>query len=151
MYDTFIFLAILSAAMLTGLMTTLLTVMRGVWLKDSDEVAARNFKSFLAHAATNRILSTLSIMPVISGIAIMFIDTPKGDHSIYAKIGAVVFLIGFFLWTAFLNLPIYKKVAAWNDDETPSDTRMLIRRFHTVNIVRLAAALSTTILFFIAI
>lgn len=150
MYQTFIFLAILSAAMLTGLMTTLLTVMRGVWRSESDEMAATNFKAFLAHAATNRALSTLSIMPVISGIVITFVSAPQGSHPLYAKIGAGVFFIGFFLWTAFFNLPIYKKVAAWKEGTAPADTRTLIGRFHQVNIVRLGAALAASILFFMS-
>ena len=151
MYKTFVFLAILSAAMLAGLMTTLLTVVRNVWREQSDEMAAKSFKGFLAHAATNRILSTLSIMPVISGIVIAFITAPHGKHPAYALVGGGIFLVGFFLWTAFFNLPIYKKVAAWDTDKVPVDVRSVIKRFHRVNLVRLFAALVTSILFFMAI
>jgi len=151
MYRLFTFFGLLSAAMLVGLMTTLLTVMRGVWLKESDDTAASSFKNFLAHAARNRILSTLSIMPVISAIVIAFIKSPADSHPHDAIIGGGIFFIGFFLWTAFFNLPIYKKVDAWPADKTPNDVRTLIKRFHDVNIVRLLAALIATVLFFMAI
>ncbi|MGF6885668.1 hypothetical protein ABIA39_007415 [Nocardia sp. GAS34] len=63
MYRTLAFLAILSAAMLVGLMTTLLTVMRGLWNQQPELDAARNFQDFLQHAGTNRVLSTLTIIP----------------------------------------------------------------------------------------
>lgn len=151
MYKIFIFLAILSASMLAGLMATLLSVMRVMWRKQSDKDASKSFKDFLAHAATNRILSTLSITPVISAIVIAFLNKPDGTRSIYVYIGGGIWFLGFFLWTAFFNLPIYKAVAKWSDNETPNNGRELINRFHNVNIVRLLVSLVTSILFFMAI
>lgn len=151
MYKILVFLAILSAAILTGLMMTLLSVMRSMWLKQSDKDAAKGFKDFLASTSTGRILSTLSIMPVICGIVIAFIAVPNGARPIFAYIGSGVFFVGFFLWTAFFNLPIYKEVEKWSNDKTPNNGRTLIKRFHKVNIVRLLAALSTSILFFMAV
>ena len=151
MYKTFVFLGILSAAMLTGLMTTLSSVMRDMWLKQSTEDASKGLKDFLASTGTGRILSTLSIMPVICGIVIAFASKPNGARPLYAYIGAGVFFVGFFLWTAFFNLPIYKEAENWNNGKAPNNVREVIARFHTVNIMRLLAALATSILFFMAI
>ncbi|WP_429426338.1 hypothetical protein [Nocardia sp. GAS34] len=42
--------------------------------------------------------------------------------------GGGVFLLGFFIWTAIFNLPIYKAVATWNLTEaTPADVRTQMR------------------------
>ncbi|MBU3065454.1 DUF1772 domain-containing protein [Nocardia sp. NEAU-G5] len=151
MYRTLAFLAILSAAMLVGLMTTLLTVMRGLWNQQPELDAARNFQDFLQHAGTNRVLSTLTIIPVISGVWMAFLHAPDTTAKVCAVTGGGVFLLGFFIWTAIFNLPIYKAVARWNLTEaTPADVRTQIRRFHTSNIGRLTAALVTAVLFFVA-
>ncbi|MBU3067829.1 DUF1772 domain-containing protein [Nocardia sp. NEAU-G5] len=151
MYRTLAFLAILSAAMLVGLMTTLLTVMRGLWNQQSEPDAARNFQDFLQHAGTNRVLSTLTIIPVISGVWMAFLHAPSSTAKVYALTGGGVFLLGFFIWTAIFNLPIYKAVAKWSlADATPADVRTQIRRFHISNIGRLTAALATSVLFFVA-
>ncbi|GAB2520141.1 anthrone oxygenase family protein [Nocardia heshunensis] len=152
MYRTLDFLAILSAAMLVGLMTTLLTVMRGLWDEQPELEAARNFQAFLQHAGTNRILSTLTIIPIISAVWMAFLHAPSTTAKVCALTGGGVFLLGFFLWTAIFNLPIYKAVAKWNlTESTPSDVRKQIRHFHASNLGRLTAALATTILFFVAV
>lgn len=152
MYRTLAFLAILSAAMLVGLMTTLLTVMRGMWNQQSDAGAARGFQDFLQHAATNRVLSTLTIIPIISAVWMAFLHAPDTTAKVCALTGGGVFLIGFFVWTAVFNLPIYKAVAKWDLTEAiPDDVRTEIGRFHASNIGRLTAALATSVLFFLAI
>ncbi len=90
----------------------------------------------------------VTILPVICGIVIAFVTAPNDAHPIFAYIGAGVFFVGFFLWTAFFNLPIYKEVQKWSYDNTPNNVRIIIARFHKVNIVRLLVALTTSILFF---
>jgi uncharacterized membrane protein len=145
------FLAVLSASMLAGLMTTLLTVMRRAWLDQTDAGAAASFKNFLNRAATNRVLSTLSITPVVSAIVMAFVAKPPNAHPRYAYIGGCVFFVGFYIWTGVFNLPIYKAVNAWNLSEAPTNTRRLILRFHLSNAVRLLASLATSALFFLAV
>lgn len=150
MYQVLIFLAILAAAMLVGLMTTLLSVMRSMWRGQDDDVAARSLQEFLRFAATNRILSTLTIIPILCSIVIAFLGAPTTGKYVFALTGGGVFLVGFFLWTAVFNLPIYKLVSGWDLASTPVDVRAVIGRFHRVNIVRLSAALITSGLFFLA-
>ncbi len=152
MYHVMAYLAIVSAAMLAGLMTTLLSVFRSMWNRLGDRDAASAFQDFLRHAATNRILSTLTIVPIICAIVMAFLTAPTPAKYVCALVGGGVFLLGFFLWTAAFNLPIYRAVATWDPAATvPTDTRALITRFHRVNIGRLVAALATTVLFFIAV
>ncbi|MFJ9367585.1 anthrone oxygenase family protein [Nocardia sp. NPDC101769] len=152
MYRTLAFLAILSAAMLVGLMTTLLTVMRGLWNQQSEADAARSFQDFLKHAGTNRVLSTLTIIPIISAIWMAFLHAPDTTAKVCALTGGGVFLLGFFIWTAVFNLPIYKAVDKWRLAEaTPDDVRTEIRRFHASNLGRLTAATATSVLFFVAV
>ena len=150
-YEIFDFLALLSALMLAGLMTMLASVMRKIWREQNDAAAAASFKQFLKHAATNRILSTMSITPVVAAIAMAFVTRPTGAQVGYAYAGGSIFFVGFFLWTAFFNLPIYKAVDAWTLAEAPSDTRVQISRFHRSNAVRLVASLVTAVLFFLAV
>jgi hypothetical protein len=57
---------------------------------------------------------------------------------------------GFFLWTALFNLPIYRAMAGWNETQS-GEVWPLLRRFHRANVVRLAAALALTVLFFLAV
>lgn len=155
MYQVLVFAAILASAMLVGLMTTLLSVMRAMWRQQSDRTAARSLQDFLRQAATNRVLSTLTIIPVISAIVIAFLGAPSTVKYDCALAGGGVFLVGFFLWTAMFNLPIYQAVSAWdlasNSTDTPVDTRAVISRFHRVNTVRLSAALATSLLFLLAV
>ena len=151
MYQALAFVAILSAAMLVGLMTTLLTVMRAMWRQQTDEVAARSVQDFLRHAATNRVLSTLTIIPIVCAIVMAFLNAPTTAGHVCALVGGGVFLVGFFLWTAVFNLPIYKTVSQWDVASAPADTRVMIGRFHRVNTVRLTAALATSVLFFLAV
>ena len=150
-YDIFDFLALLSALMLAGLMTILSTVMRKMWREQNDADAAASFKHFLKCAATDRILSTMSITPVIAALVMAFVAKPKGAQVGYAYVGGGIFLVGFFFWTAFFNLPIYKAVDAWTLAEAPPDTREKIGRFHRSNAVRLVASLVTAVLFFLAV
>ena len=150
-YDIFDFLALLSALMLAGVMTILSTVMRKMWREQNDADAAASFKHFLKYAATDRILSTMSITPVIAALVMAFVAQPKGAQVGYAYVGGGTFLVGFFFWTALFNLPIYKAVDAWTLAEAPSDTREKIGRFHRSNAVRLAALLVTAVLFFLAV
>jgi hypothetical protein len=145
-----VYLALLSATMLVGLMTTLLTVMRSMWAGQTDALAAQSFQQFLNFAATNRVLSTLSILPVICSIVIIFIGVPSLMKLVYVLAGGGVFLLGFFIWTALFNLPIYRTVATWDNARVPDNVRSIIGRFHVVNLVRLAAALACSILFFLA-
>lgn len=150
-YEIFDFLALSSALMLAGLMTILASVMRKMWRDQNDADAAASFKHFLKYAATNRILSTMSITPVIAALVMAFVTRPTGAQVGYAYVGGSIFLVGFFLWTAFFNLPIYKAVDAWSLVEAPSDTRVQIGRFHRSNAVRLVTSLVTAVLFFLAI
>jgi uncharacterized membrane protein len=150
-YQAFAFVAILSAAMLVGLMTTLLTVMRAMWRQQTDQAAAHALQDFLRHAATNRVLSTLTVLPILSAIVIAFLGGPTTAKYVCALVGGGVFLVGFFLWTAVFNLPIYRTVSHWDLASTPTDTRRIIGRFHRVNIVRLIAALATSLLFLLAL
>jgi hypothetical protein len=151
MYRVMAYAAIVSAAMLMGLMTTLLSVFRLMWARLDERGAAAAFQQFLRYAATSRVLSTLTIVPVVSAIVIAFLDAPTAKYAC-ALIGGGVFLLGFFVWTAIFNLPIYRTVASWDPVvTTPSNTRALIARFHLVNIGRLVSALATTILFFLAV
>ncbi|HEY4388686.1 MAG TPA: hypothetical protein VGN34_29905, partial [Ktedonobacteraceae bacterium] len=108
MYSLVVYLALLSATMLVGLMTTLLTVMRSMWARQADAPAAQSLQQFLTYAATNRVLSTLSILPVICSIVIFFIGAPSITQLVYSLVGGSVFLLGFFIWTAIFNLPIYR-------------------------------------------
>ncbi len=150
MYNFIVYLALLSATMLVGLMTTLLTVMRSMWARQTDALAAQSFQQFLTYAATNRVLSTLSILPVICSIVIFFIGAPSTTQRTYDLIGGGVFFLGFFIWTGIFNTPIYMTVAKWDTAKTPDDVRSLLRRFHASNLVRLIATLATSILFFLA-
>ncbi|GAA1968548.1 DUF1772 domain-containing protein [Kitasatospora viridis] len=150
MYEALVFLAILSAAMLVGLMTTLLTVMRVIWRQQSDEDAARAFQDFLAKAGTNRVLSTLTVIPIVSSIVIAFTGAPNHAAYVCALVGGGVFLAFFFLWTAAFNLPVYKAVAQWGGEGAPADVRVMISRFHRSNSVRLCGAFATSLLFFLA-
>ena len=150
-YDIFDFLALLSALMLAGVMTILSTVMRKMWREQNDADAAASFKQFLKYAATDRILSTMSITPVIAALVMAFVAQPKGAQVGYAYVGGGIFLVGFFFWTALFNLPIYKAVDAWTLVEAPLDTREKIGRFHRSNAVRLVALLVTAVLFFLAV
>jgi Domain of unknown function (DUF1772) len=112
-YDIFDFLALLSALMLAGLMVILSTVMRKMWREQNDADAAAYFKHFLKYAAADRILSTMSITPVIAALVMAFAAKPTGAQVGFAYAGGGIFLVGFFLWTAFFNLPVYKAVDAW--------------------------------------
>lgn len=150
-YDICDFLALLSALMLAGLMAILSTVMRKMWREQNDAAAAANFKHFLKYAAADRILSTMSITPVIAALVMAFAAKPAGAQVGYAYVGGGIFLVGFFLWTAFFNLLVYKAVDAWPLGEAPSDTREQICRFHRSNAVRLVASLVTAVLFFLAV
>lgn len=136
--------------MLAGLMTALLTILRRTWRDQTDAEAAAGFKDFLRWAATDRILSTMSIAPVVAPIGMALVTKPNDAQIGYAYCGGTVFFFGFFLWTAVFNLPIYKAVRSWVVSPTPSDTRGQLRRFHRSNLVRLAAALTTATLFFLA-
>lgn len=149
-YSFVVYLALLSAAMLAGLISTLLSVMRSMWARQTDVLAARSFQQFLAYAATNRVLSTLSILPVICAIVVIFIGAPSTSQLVYVLVGGGVFLLGFFIWTAIFNLPIYRSVAKWDTTKVPDNVRSLIRRFHLVNLARLTALLAASILFFMA-
>ena len=151
MYQVLIFAAILAAAMLVGLMVTLLSVMRSLWRSQADSAAAQSLRDFLRYAATNRVLSTLTIIPIVCSIAIGFLGAPTTTKYACALAGGGVFLVGFFLWTAVFNLPIYTTVSRWDLASTPADVRSIISRFHRVNIVRLSAALITSGLFFLAV
>ena len=150
MYSFIVYLALLSATMLVGLMTTLLTVMRAMWARQTDALAAQSFQQFLTYAATNRVLSTLSILPVICSIVIFFISAPSATQRVYALVGGGVFFLGFFIWTGIFNTPIYRTVAKWDTAKVPDDVRSLIQRFHMSNLVRLTATLAASILFFLA-
>ncbi len=149
-YGFVVYVALLSTTMLVGLMTTLLTVMRSMWTKQVDALAAQSLQQFLAYAATNRVLSTLSILPVICSIVIIFIGAPSTTQLVFALVGGGVFLLGFFIWTAIFNLPIYRTVTKWDTTKAPEDVRSVLRRFHIVNLVRLTAAFAASILFFLA-
>lgn len=150
MYQLFVFLALFSAAMLAGLMATLLCVFRNLWMQQSDEMAARSFKEFLSFAVGNRLLATLTILPVICTVVIVFVAKPQAAQPLYAYVGGGVFLIFFFLWTAFFNLPAYKEVETWNPERLPDNMRARINRFHRFNAVRLMGASVASILFFLA-
>jgi hypothetical protein len=150
-YRVMAYLAIVSAAMLMGLLITLLSVFRSIWDRLDERAAAAAFQDFLRHAATNRVLSTLTIVPIISAIVIAFLDAPAAKYTC-ALAGGGVFLFGFFAWTAAFNQPIYRIVANWRPaTTTPPNTRAVIARFHLVNVGRLISALATTILFFAAV
>lgn len=136
--------------MLVGLMATLLGVMRAMWRSQTDDVAAQSLQDFLRFAGTNRVLSTLTIIPIACAIAIAFIGAPTTAKYVCAMVGGGVFLVGFFLWTAVFNLPIYKMVSGWDLASPPENVRSTISRFHRVNIVRLSAAFITSGLFFLA-
>jgi uncharacterized membrane protein len=149
-FNGLIYTALLSSSMLAGLMAVLLAVMRKAWSAQPDLLAAREFKQFLTFAAKNRVLSTLSVLPVLCpALAVCF--RPRGTPPLaFALGGCGVFLLGFFVWTALFNLPIYRAVERWDVAEVPADLRAMLRRFHTANAVRLAAALCASALFFVA-
>lgn len=150
MYQFLVFLAVMSAAMLVGVMTMLLTVMRVMWRQQSDAAAAASLHDFLRYAATNRLLGTLGILPVVCAIGIAFLGAPSATQYVYSLVGGAVFLVGFFVWTAVFNLPIYKAVSQWDLTPTPPEARSIINRFHRANTVRLAAGCATTMLYFLA-
>jgi predicted small integral membrane protein len=96
-------------------------------------------------------LSTLSILPVFCAIGLAFLPAPDATTKFwFAMAGGQSFLAGFFLWTAFFNLPIYRAVAAWPREVPAADARSLILRFHQANVVRLGASLLSSLLFFLA-
>jgi uncharacterized membrane protein len=150
MYELLTFLALLSAAMLAGLMATLVSVMRVMWQREADTDAASHLQEFLRYAARNRVLSTLSIVPVIAAIAIVFVGAPSRGQLVYALLGGGLFLVGFFLVTAVFNLPVYNAIMGWDVAELPAGWRSVLGRLHLVNAVRLAAALASGTLFFLA-
>jgi uncharacterized membrane protein len=154
MYQLLIFTAILSTAMLAGLMTTLLIVMRPMWRQQTDDVAARSLRDFLRHASTNRILITVTNLPAICAIVIGFLGAPARSGYAFALAGGGVFLVGFLVCTALVNLPIYRAVLRWNleSDAEPArqEVRRALRRFHRSNVIRLGSALAASALFFLA-
>lgn len=150
MYEVLVFAGLLPAAMMTGLMTTLLVVFRPMWDRQPDDAAAVGFRDFVAHAAGNRILTALSLIPALCAAGIAVVGAPGTTELAYAVAGGGVYFVGFFLWTMIFNLPIYRAVAAWTDAPPYRDARALMRRFHLNNAVRLACALATSVLFFLA-
>ena len=150
MYLALVFVALLSAAMMVGLMTTLLTVMGPMWRRQSDDVAARSLQDFLRIAPGNPILQGLTVLPPAVGLAIVVIGAPAGGQYLCALLGGAVFAAGFTAWTVVVNLPIYRTVAAWSLTAAPPDFRAVLGQFQRANAVRLAAALATTVLFFLA-
>ncbi|WP_158888008.1 anthrone oxygenase family protein [Amycolatopsis anabasis] len=150
MYEVLVYLSVVSAAMLVGLMTTLLTVLRPIWAQQPEDAAARSFQTFLRFATPNPILLLLSFIPVISAIIIAFLDAPGTGEYVSALVGGGVFFVGYFACTALVNTPIYKIVMTWDPETSPEAVTPLLQRFHKVNLIRLAATVATTILFFAA-
>ena len=146
-----VFLAILSVAMLAGLLTTLLAVMRIIWNEQTDDTAATSFHEFLDRASTNPVLATLCVIPVVCTVALIFLGAPSTTQLTYAMTGGGIFFVGFLLWTVVLNLPVYRIVAAWEPHAPHPDVRKIIRRFHVYNLVRLGSSLAAGVLFFLAV
>jgi uncharacterized membrane protein len=149
-FSGLIYTALLSSSMLAGLMAVLLSVMRRVWAEQSNLSAAREFRQFLTFAAKNRLLSTLSVLPVLCPLLALCFRPRGAPYPAFALAGCGVFLVGFFIWTAIFNLPIYRAVDRWDVTEAPVDLRVMLRRFHIANTVRLAAALCASAFFFVA-
>lgn len=149
-FDGLIFIALLSASMLAGLMVALLTVMRKVWARQDEATAAHSFKEFLTQAARNRVLSTLSVLPIVCPLIAVFCRPGRSGQLKFALAGCSIFLLGFYVWTGLINLPIYRAVDRWDLTKTPDNVRTYLRRFHTANIVRLGALICASALFFAA-
>jgi uncharacterized membrane protein len=149
-FDGLIFIALVSASALAGLMTALLVVMRKIWAGQTDAQAANSFKEFLGQAARNRVLSTLSVLPIVCPLVAIFYHPERSGQLRFALVGCGIFLLGFYLWTGVFNLPIYRAVDRWDLTKTPDDVRAWLRRFHTANAVRLSASLCASAFFFAA-
>jgi uncharacterized membrane protein len=145
--------AMIAAAMMAGLMTVLLVVMRPMWRAEGNDVAARHLQDFLALAARNPILVALTILPWVAAIAALLAGTGDADHAVLVAAGGAIYFAGFTAWTVLFNLPLYRRVAAWRlttDSPTSVDLHEILGRFDRANSVRFAAALIATLLFALA-
>jgi uncharacterized membrane protein len=141
--DTMLMLAMLSVGLFAGLMMTLVVIMQRQWDTLEKNEYVNYFKGFLIVAKGNRVISILTLASFVLPAVIGIIHLNSGNNfqgTIMISAG-VVFFIGCFGVTLWLNFPIYDKVIAWEEAEFVRDWEDVRKRFHKLNVIRMTFAI----------
>lgn len=135
-------ISIISIGLFAGLMMTLVFLLQRQWMKQQKDEYALYFKQFLLVAKGHPLVALLSFVSFIGPLylAVQFPDT------IALWAAGLIFFLGCFVVTVFLNLPIYRRVIAWKTTDDYASWQEVRARFFMLNIVRFASALTSLVL-----
>lgn len=149
--DLFYSIAVLSTGLFSGLMMTLVFILQKQWMQMDRKDYYSYFRGFLLVAKGNGLITALTMVSFLIPIFIGIFMINNNLHLIgfLITLSGIIFFIGCFLVTIFLNLPIYARVVSWNNELEASDWEDVRRRFFLLNIIRFSAStLSFALLIF---
>lgn len=140
--------AIVSTGLFAGLMMTLVFLLQRQWLRQDKNEYAIYFKQFLLVAKGHPLVTLLSF---VSFIAPFYLATQASGKVAWLYIASgTVFLVGCFIVTVFLNLPIYRRVIAWRTASDYTNWKEVRAKFFTLNIIRFTSASISLLLLVLA-
>jgi uncharacterized membrane protein len=136
-------ISVVSVGLFAGLMMTLVFLLQRQWMKQQKNEYAQYFKQFLLVAKGHPLITLLSFTSFI-GPLYLAIQSPSDTMALWAA--GLVFFVGCFVVTVFLNLPIYRRVIAWRTTADYANWKEVRMRFFILNIVRFVSALVSLVL-----
>lgn len=123
-------------------MMTLVFLLQRQWMRQQKDEYALYFKQFLLVAKGHPLITVLSFVPFIGPL---YLATQSPDKIALWAAG-LVFFLGCFIVTVFLNLPIYRRVIAWKTSDDYANWKEVRTRFFVLNLIRFISALVSLVL-----
>jgi uncharacterized membrane protein len=132
--------SLVSTGLFAGLMMTLVFLLQRQWARQPKEEYVLYFRQFLLAAKGHPLITLLSFTSFIGPIYLAT-QTSEDTATLYAS--GLIFFVGCFVVTVFLNLPIYRRVIAWNTPDSYTDWKEVRTKFFILNLVRFVSALAS--------
>lgn len=145
-------LSVVSTGLFAGLMMTLVFLLQRQWNDQDRATYATSFRQFLLAAKGHPLVTLLTFASFIapSILAVLAFRAGLRDVGTLDAIAAGTFFLGCFLVTTLLNLPIYDRVIAWQDESDAGEWQAVRTRFFVLNLIRFTCALASFLLLAVA-
>lgn len=145
MNDLLSSITIISTGLFSGLMMTLVFLLQRQWTEQDQTTYSRHFREFLLVAKGHPLITLLTFVSFVVPAYLAI-----NEASLLYAAASAVFLVGCFVVTVFLNLPIYQRVINWKTASDSSDWKQIRSKFFVLNVIRFSSSLASLVLLLVA-
>lgn len=146
-------IATISTGLFTGLVLTMLFIFQPLLNQLSATEYTEMMQRFLKVARRSPLNITLMIVSLLAPIPALFSIYQSSNWLAFGlvSIGIIIFFIGMFLVSRFINEPLYDQIISWSAKTPPTDWEVARQQWYILNLVRVFASGTAFILFLITI